>query len=704
MRQLRRGFLLGATVVAIMIVLNLFLMPAALAQEERAKQEVTQKEYELEAMTVTAEKREENIQEVPVSITAISNIQIEDSGIVSIEEVALQIPNLHLPQTGDRHHSYFYIRGIGSVSMNEPVVGFYVDDVNYLNWGCFDTELFDIDRIEVLRGPQGTLYGRNTLGGVINIITKKPENQWEGKASGGYGNYNRQVYRAAIRGPLVKEKLFLGLSGVKNERDGFADNTYLGTEPDDRDGKSGRAHLRWLPTDAWDITLSANSERLSEGASSLAPLEEARGNPHKVSYNYDGYMDNDTNGQSLRIVYKSPWFDVTSVTARSDWECYMYGDFDHSAYDVALGGIKYDQDQFTQEIRLASAKDSPNTLKWLAGAYYFNEDLDNDLIYDIHSPTPMKSYQLSELDNKGYAIFGQATYTLFEKLGLTAGLRYDHESREMDWKAYTEMMGMTMPIGELDVDDDWDEWLPKFVIDYQWTPELMTYASMSKGFRSGGFNFVISDPSYVSFDPEYSWNYELGLKSSWLDNRLIVNMAAFYIQWKDQQLGRYISATEHVIYNAGESYSQGFEVEMISRPARGLEFVAGFGYTDVKFEDYKDDLSGEIYDDNRIPYAPKYTYNLAAQYRHASGIFGRLELQGVGEVYFDAANTEKESGYQLVNARIGYEWEHFDLYLWGKNLFDKEYIPWAFDATGAGDWFGHSGDPLIFGITLAGRF
>ncbi|RLA86995.1 MAG: hypothetical protein DRG58_11310 [Deltaproteobacteria bacterium] len=184
------------------------------AQKEVAQKEVkttpekkTPKEHELEPMTVTAEKREENIQEVPVSITALSGVQIEDSGITSIKDFSLQIPSLHIVTWGTRRNSHIYMRGIGA-TLNDPAVGFYVDDVNYLNWGTFDTELFDIERIEVLRGPQGTLYGRNTLGGVINIITKKPKNYTEGTAYMTFGDYDRQDYRMALRSPVIKDKLF----------------------------------------------------------------------------------------------------------------------------------------------------------------------------------------------------------------------------------------------------------------------------------------------------------------------------------------------------------------------------------------------------------------------------------------------------------------------------------------------------------------
>lgn len=702
----------------IFLVSVCFVLPAIaeeavqeLEKKEGVK-EKARKEYELEPMTVTAEKREEDIQEVPASISALSDIQIEYAEIVSIHDMALQIPNLYIATPGWRAVSVMAIRGIGTGNAMDQTIGFYVDDVNYSIGYSIDTELFDIERIEVLRGPQGTLYGRNTLGGVVNIITKKPGNQWEGKASVGYGNYNSQDYRASIRGPMVKDKLFLGISGVKNKRDGYADNTYLGTEPDDRDATSGRVHLNWLPTDALDITLSANAEKQRNGTAAWGPIEEIRHDPYKVRYNYDGYEDVDSNDQTLRLGYEATWFKLTSITGRRDYE-YEQGDIDtdSSPIDMLVNYSDCDQEQWSQELRIQSPEDS-GSLKWLVGTYWFKEDIDMNVSYDMHA-WGMKTYQLSKMGNQGYAFFGQATYTLFEKLGLTAGLRYDHEKKETDWKTYTKMAGMIVPgsESEMNPDEDYDEWLPKFTIDYRWTPSLMTYVSAAKGYKSGGFNYMVSDPLYISYDPEYTWNYEAGCKSTWLDNRLMLNLAAFYIKWTDQHVRLTVSPTEWAFQNAAESHSQGFEAELIARPITGLEFVAGFGYTDAKFDDYRDPIYnpmtglkiGEnVYDDKRINGVPKYTCNIAAQYRHKTGLFGRVELQGIGKSYWDSANEIEEDAYELVNSRLGYETEHFDIYLYAKNIFDKEYLSAALDM---GNYYGaRAGDPQTFGIMLTGRF
>jgi iron complex outermembrane receptor protein len=432
---------------------------------------------------------------------------------------------------------------------------------------------------------------------------------------------------------------------------------------------------------------SGNIDTYEGGFDSFAPISEAR--KHNTMMDYHGDVENDANGQSLRVVYDAPWFKLISITARRDLECTQTFDMDFTSDDIYRTYQKNEHKQWSQELRLSSHKDTI-PLEWLVGAYYFDEETDNSLIYDYRQGfpawglSPFKQNQPNSLDTEGHAFFGQATYTLFEKLGLTAGLRYDHEEKDFDGKLYYDQdlsaWGM-LPVTR-EGEKTFEEWLPKFVIDYSCTSDLMN-------------------------DPEYSWNYELGLKSSWLDNRFIFNTALFYIDWRDQQIMQLLSANDWVIKNAGESHSQGFEVELLARPITGLELTAGFGYTDAKYDDYKDPLAGANYDDKRISNVPEYTYNLAAQYRYASGLFARVDLLGVGNSYYDDVNTQTEDAYEIVNTRLGYEGEYkgfgFDVYVWVKNLFDKEYATRAFDM-GGGNWFGRGGDPQTFGITLTGRF
>lgn len=239
------------SIFAVALISGFFSAPFAAAQEETSKQETAQKEkargeYKLETITVTSQKREENIQEVPASITALSEIQIEDAGIKDMEDLAYYTPNLHIVKIGNHAEQYPVIRGMfNRMTSGNPVVEVFVDGVGYSRCLAYDPDLYDIERIEVLKGPQGTLFGCNTEAGAINITTKKPGNIWEGKASAGYVNYDSQDYSAAIRGPLIKDRLFFGISGKRYLSDGYYENDYLGTDDvEDMDDMSGRARLR----------------------------------------------------------------------------------------------------------------------------------------------------------------------------------------------------------------------------------------------------------------------------------------------------------------------------------------------------------------------------------------------------------------------------------------------------------------------------
>lgn len=723
MRQLRRGFLLGAAMVAMTLVLNLFSMPVALAEEERAKQEVTQKEYEVETMTVTAQKREENIQEVPMSITALSEIQIEDAGIKDMEDLAYYTPNLHIKKLGSHVEQYPIIRGMYMNMNPNPMVGVFMDGVAYSRFMAYSPDLYDIERIEVLKGPQGTLFGRNTEAGAIRIITKKPGNQWEGKASAGYGSYDSQDYSAAVRGPLIKDRLFFGISGKKYLSDGYYENDYLGTDDiEDMDDMSGRATLRWTPTNAWDIILNANADRYDDGNGGWAPFEE---HTHHVNLDYEGELANDLNGQSLSLDYEGGWFRFTSITANRDVDYDMDYDMDCTQVDKWRNYYGLDQEQWSQEVRLASPKDS-GPFKWLIGGYYLDEDFDTDCIYDWRQGfpawgiPPYKTALKSEVDTENYAFFGQATYTLWEKLGLTAGLRYDHDKKEFSGTQFDTPDVMGAGVTSVKSDKTFTEWLPKFAVDYHFTQDFMGYASISKGYTSGSFNTVDASVLGVPYDAEYSWNYEAGLKSGWLDNRLILNLAAFYIDCKDKQVFLHTGAMNTIIKNAAEATHLGFEIEALARPVRGLEIVGGFGYLDAEFDEFTDPIYDPVtgaktgeknYKDKELTFAPEYSYNLAVQYRYplfnSNTLFSRLELQGVGDFYYDFENEKKESSYEIVNAKLGYEGEYksygFDLYLWAKNIFDKEYSTsaWGTDQMG---WFARAGDPQTFGVTLTARF
>ena len=450
MKNAKERFLPAGVVTAIFavaLISSFFSAPFAAAQEKKPKQETAQKEkaqkaLELETMTVTAQKREENIQEVPASITALSEIQIEDAGIKDMEDLVYYTPNLHVVKSGNHAEQQLIIRGSFNRMNPNPPVGVFVDGVGYSRHLAYDPDFYDIERIEVLKGPQGTLFGRNTEAGVINIITKKPGNIWEGKVSAGYGDlegegYDTHDYSGTIRGPLIKDRLFFGISGKRYFSDGYYQNDYLGTDDvEDRDDISGRATLRWTPTDVWDIILNINADRYDDGFGGFAPLEEMRHNTHHVNLDYESDLENDLNGQSLSLDYEGDWFRFTSITAHRDVDYDLAYDMDFTQVDLWRNYYDLDQDQWSQEVRLASPKDS-GPFKWLIGGYYLDEDYDVDCTFDYRQGfpawgiPPYMTTQKSKLHTENYAFFGQATYTLWEKLGLTAGLRYEHDEKEL---------------------------------------------------------------------------------------------------------------------------------------------------------------------------------------------------------------------------------------------------------------------------------
>ena len=727
MKSFIKLFVIGIAAFLVSVALVPFSATTAVAQEKAestvAEEEVSQekklqKEYEIGTMTVTAQKREENVQDVPASISVFSDIQIEDADIRDTVELIRFSPNVHMKKCSADNS--IMIRGIGSFDGSKySPVGFYVDDVCFPIHYMYNPDLFDIERIEVLKGPQGTLYGRNTESGVINIITKQPDNEFRGKVFGEYGNYdtehgNSPSYRTGgnISGPIVRNKLYLGLSGQWEDSDGFMKNEY---NDDDEAGKidhiNGRGTLRWTPTDRWDISFIADALNTDDG-SGFYRYESgmAKTGRHRIAYDGGYQWEQEGDGQTLRVRYEGDSFNVLSVTGRRYFETKTVGDFDGTPFvsTWSANGITKDEvETLSEELRVSSPNNS-GPFKWLVGLYAFTEDYDlyvekQKTIWDIRD---------TETDTDGYAIFGQGTYTLFDKLHLTAGLRYDHQDLEGEQEYdYMDRMTMSPQSKKYGKDLDYDEVLPKFSIAYDFADDIMAYASASKGYLAGGYvqNFATSEENFT-YDAEYTWNYETGIKTAWLDRRLMANLSAFYIDMKDKQVSEWRPSGMRKITNAAEAYSMGVELKAHARPMRRLDLFAGFGYTEAEFDDWTatemDMMTQQLvtydYEGKDLPNAPEYTYNLGIQYRHEIGFFGRVDLLGTGKFYGDSKNLAEQDSYELVNLRLGYEREHFDIVCWCKNLFDERYA--TLKAIWGTDEMCIDGEPRMFGATVTYRF
>ncbi len=652
----------------------------------------------IESITVTAQKRQEDSQKIPIGMSVFSSIQIEDADIKNVKDLTYLVPNIHMKQGASSNVLIF--RGISNdADYIHSTAGLYVDDICYSMNFMHNPSLFDIERIEVLRGPQGTLYGRNSESGVINIVTRQPDNYFTGKVSGSIGAYDpdhgsSMSYKTELNlsGPIVADKLFMGIAGAAETSDGFMMNSFTGDEKAGSiDHKNGRWTTRWLPSDKLEIgatldvldTYDKNgNKRYQEG-----PWKT---DTHKIMYSTDNNVNEQKgDGQTLKIKYQAADFDLLSVTGRRFYENHMLRDSRCSPVDDGINDITFSSDQISQELRITSPEDSRN-FKWLGGVYLFREKNVTDIALPV-----FKEARDTDMETRGYAVFGQGTMT-FKKLHVTGGLRfnYDDQKGEMDY---------TGPVTRYTFDKSFDDTvlLPKVSISYDLTPQMMTYTTIARGYNTGGYNTgYAKNTSNFTYDPEFTWNYEAGLKSSWLDNRLNFNMALFYISIDDKQVPERDGISDLMnVKNAAKAHSQGFELEIQAKPLPGFDLFSSIGYANVEFDEWT--TPDFNYSGKNLPNAPQYTANFGAQYRHISGFFGRADLILTDGYYSDAQNTQKLSGKTLVNLRTGYESKNYDLVFWCKNLFGETY-----QTTGFARKFDSvvDGAPRMFGVTLTCYF
>ncbi len=657
-------------------------------------------ETELTTMTVTAQKRTEDVRDVPISMSVFSDMYIEDAGIKNLKELTFFTPNLYSQQVVNQN--MLLIRGVSShsVALNTPV-GLFVDDISYPLTLMQNPDLMDIERIEVLKGPQGTLYGRNTESGAVNIITKQPDNNMRGKVfiePSFYDVPGKDVFSirtgASISGPILKDKLFFGVSYQYEDSDGYTENIY---NNDDKAGKinhnNGQAKIRWTPSDPWDITMVVNGYETDDGYGYLRYIDGAA-QSDRYTVNWDGSNEwtDKNNGQALRVNYSAGSYRLTSITTRNEYSTYFIndGEFGPTVYPDQV--FDFDDTIYSQELRFSSADES-SPFEWIVGVYGFSEEVDALAQY-------FGASYITNYESQGFAMFGQATYTVWDRLHLTAGLRYDYQEYEGEQaaSAYAEPYSAEFDHGE---------WLPKASVSYDFNAPVMGYVSVTKGMLAGGYDYAFASSSdTLTFDPEFSWNYETGLKTSWFDDRLMINAAVFYIDIKDKQVQEYINGGPlREISNAARASSKGGELEITARPLPGWQVFAGGGYADSQFEEWVSDLNGGgtyDFDGHHLTYTPEYTFNAGIQYNHASGFFGRVDMTGCSSFYTDAKNTVKVDGHETVNLKIGYETDSFQISLWCENLFDEAYI--VTKSYYFGGHIAQDGSPRIIGTTLVYRF
>ncbi|MGR3273700.1 TonB-dependent receptor [Acaryochloris marina NIES-2412] len=698
------------------------LVLQVVSAETNAPENADGSEDEELEITVTAQRREEKPQDVPISLTVLTEPDIEDADITSFEDVAGNTPNFNwFSPTDSRSFSFYSVRGLSNFNFaSRDSVGFFVDDVPLDYGGTLESDFPDLERVEILRGPQNTLYGRSAQAGVVNLITRKPTNDFEGNAALSFGSENNLNLRAGISGPLIEDELFFRLSGTFGRRDGFYDNLFLdGEEFDEKLGGNVRGKLLWTPSDRWEISFNAFYENNQDGTYPFVPLDDT---PFEIEQDFNGFNTLRSNSQALKIVYRDDNVQATSISTRRFSELNTQTDLDQSTLEGGIFENDNDSTIFSQELRLQSPDDSESRWQWLIGGYFesrtFDENgrgvrLGNDAGLILPAPLNVpgaRTDSVGELVDTTFAGFGQVSYRPIDALRLTVGLRYENVSSILNsLRQVLTLPGVPpIPLGNFDgTEQTSTALLPRFALDYQLSPNATVYGTVARGFRPGGVNIFADDATSLIFEPERSWNFEVGVKSNWLDNRLGLNLSLFTNSIEDYQ----VVTVDPITFNPvgifnGNANVRGLELEMRATPVEGLDLTASLGLLDAEFTDFTDVATGTDFTGNRLPFSPSFTFNLAAQYRSSFGLFVRGELQGIGETFFDEANAQniKQEAYVLANARLGYEFGRSGIFLFANNLFDTRYVTQAFNLGVDGSAAGSYGAPRTFGVQFRTRF
>jgi len=659
----------------------------------------------LEEIIVTAQKRAEDMQSIPISVTAFNGAFLRENSITHLSEIARRTPSFVWAESSGAA-PYLFIRGIGTEGPStyaggDPSVTVMIDNVYIGRIGGSSFDLYDLERVEVLRGPQGTIFGKNAVGGLVHLISKKPSQEPTASVSATVGNFNRMDLKGLVSGPLsdsVSAKL--ALSALN--RDGFVKNEETGNDLGDEGSTSIRGALLYQPDEQLDILISLDGSRERESGSPRDIVETGTFNggihaitnpdPRIVNAPKDPFFDRDMFGSSIEINYQMHAGTFTSITAYrnsdSAWEIPFFGNPVTPTTIESTSTNTEDFWQFSQELRFASTNESEN-LDWIVGAYYFKSDTDRNtkLTQEFASFLPFLggiADFAQTVKTESFALFGQLTYHLTNDLDITLGARNTWESKAMVHVGSVLQGPFPPPLhpaNQYDVADkeNWSAFTPSIAVNYQIGDDAMIYASIARGFKSGGYQGIAPDPTAAEtpFDPEFALSYEIGAKTDWLDNRLRLNVSAFFVDHEDLQISELIAGDRVVIGNAAKAEVKGAEIEFTAILVEGLQIAANYSYLDAEFVEFAEgattDNSG-----NTLPFAPEHKVNLAAQYditlANNGSLTFRVDWTRQSEIFLEASNTtEIQGAYSVWDARIAYQTadEKWELALWGKNVGDN---------------------------------
>jgi len=715
------------------------------AQTDRAAQDGS-----LGDIVVTARRTSEQLQKTPVAVTALTGETLTQRNVTDIYALQFSAPNLSVSPLIFNSGAAVTIRGqvnVENQSNSDPAVAIYVDGVYVARSSGGLMDLVDVERVEVLRGPQGTLFGRNTTGGALNIVTPDPTGEFGGFLTGTYGNYDLFEASGALNVPIAGDEAGLRISFKHSQNSGYGRNAYLNTRLADMNKEFVRAKLKIAPDGAaWSLLLSGDYSEWENNGPVAALIAVRPGSPatnlpivapvrpgdtlgNYISNDfYTSYAGNSTPSKN-KVWGGSAILDVDlggvqfkSTSALRGTDVNYFTDNDGTPYIVIATEAELKQKyQLTQELQLSGGNDN---LSWIGGLFYFDEKNEdgNPFLLNLSPIGPPTGINQAFTRNRSIAGYAQATYKITPELRITGGLRYTQDKRKVDLR--NRRVNGTCILNTVDVagtcratqKGTFDYLSYTLGLDYQAADDLFLYAKTSRAYRAGGFNIRSIGPS---FEPERVTDYEFGFKADIVPRRLRANVAAFYSDFNNVQrtvniVDQFSGNTSALIQNAAKASLMGVELEVNAMPIPGLELSGNLGYTEPSYGRYVDPASGADLSGTPYTYLSRVSYNVGATYTAPVG-FGDLIAHvdyGFQSRRYFAANPglydlDGQAGFGLLNGRLTVRLEEpaIDVALWGRNIANKKYDTYRLDFYNAlGTVIAFRGTPRTYGISATYRF
>lgn len=674
----------------------------------------------LPPVKVTAQKEPTDKQELPASVTAVTQDTLASSGITTLSEAGVVAPNTFFSDFQARKLSFPRFRGVSSGPGN-PAITTYVDGVPMIHTNATSVELIDVEQVEFVRGGQSALYGRNALGGIMTVASARPSlSRWTGGATVPIGNYGSYSGRGTVSGPVTSRSA-ISVSAGRSVREGFTSDTVRGTDIDTRASSYGKAQLLWLPTAKWEARVIVSGERARDGDYALSDLAGLRRRPFETTRSFQGATERDVLSAAVLVRREGQRVTLSTTTGVVRWDAKDDTDLDYSRLPLLSRTNDEKATQFTQEVRLASAPNAPvsiggGRLRWQGGVFLFTQGYEQNAV-NAYAPLVLsqalpfgvrETSPQATLDDLGIGVYGQGTITFRDRLDVSAGGRFDHEQKDATIDSF-----FTPPIAppnHVVSDRSFSNVAPQLSVAFRERPERMIYASIGSGYKAGGFN-AASPRGAEAFQEEHTWQVEGGVKTTWVGGRVQANVAIFHIDWEDLQLNlpNPQVPAQFYIANVGGARSTGLELELSARAASYLDVFGSVGFTNGRFKDGSMS-SGAPVGGNALPSTPDYTTTVGAQLRRpltgAFELHARGEVEAVGAFSYDDANLAGQDAYTLTNLRAGIKRGVVSVDGWVRNAFDTRYVPVAFTYPGLAPsgFIGEMGRPRTFGVSMGVQF